>query len=174
MQVSTSTVLQGEKNLNLVKSGWYFDHNRESSGDWENGRLYWVIDVTGTEISAGTQIKDVPTGDASLHQVRGTSMTGLYIGTIPDGKSFTDYYGSVRELEADKKMKKLSGNDKNGEALPADADYAWSAPADGTSATIEISTWFCRPDRPMIWTGQESGEIIIMSCGSGRAALQNL
>lgn len=35
-------------------------------------------------------------------------------------------------------MKKLSGNDKNGEALPADADYAWSAPADGTSATIEI------------------------------------
>ena len=139
VQVSTSTVLQGEKNLNLVKSGWYFDHNKESSGDWEHGRLYWVIDVTGTEISAGTQIKDVPSTDVgSLHQVRGTSMVGLYIGTIPDGKSFTDYYGSVRELEADKKMKKLSGNDKNGEILPADADYAWSAPADGTSATIEI------------------------------------
>ena len=139
VQVSTSTVLQGEKNLNLVKSGWYFDHNRESSGDWAQGRLYWVIDVTGTEISAGTQIKDVPsTSVGSLHQVRGTSMTGLYIGTIPDGKSFTDYYGSVRELEADKGMKKLSGNNKNGEALPADADYAWSAPADGTSATIEI------------------------------------
>lgn len=139
VQVSTSTVLQGEKNLNLVKSGWYFDHNKESSGDWEHGRLYWVIDVTGTEISAGTQIKDVPSTDVgSLHQVRGTSMVGLYIGTIPDGKSFTDYYGSVRELEADKGMKKLSGNNKNGEALPADADYAWSAPADGTSATIEI------------------------------------
>lgn len=113
VQVSTSTVIQGEKNLNLVKSGWYFDHNRESSGDWEHGRLYWVIDVTGTEISAGTQIKDVPSTDVgSLHQVRGTSMVGLYIGTIPDGKSFTDYYGSVRELEADKGMKKLSGNDK--------------------------------------------------------------
>ena len=139
VQVSTSTVLQGEKNLNLVKSGWYFDHNKESSGDWEHGRLYWVIDITGTEISAGTQIKDVPSTDVgSLHQVRGTSMVGLYIGTTPDGKSFTDYYGSVRELEADKKMKKLSGNDKNGEILPADADYAWSAPADGTSATIEI------------------------------------
>ena len=136
VQVSTSVVIEGGNKFEASKSGWYFDHNRASGGDWKFGRLYWVIDVSGREIQKGTQFRDIPSASASKNLMRGTSMTGLYIGRIPDGKSFTEYYGSVSDLESDSSMKKLTGNDKNGGAVPADADYSWAATNEQATITI--------------------------------------
>lgn len=142
VQVSTSVVIEGGKKFEASKTGWYFDHNRAQSGDWSNGRLYWVIDVSGSEIQEGTQFRDVPSTSPNSHLMRGTSMTGLYIGKIPDGKSFTEYYGSVSELEADSSMKKLTGNDKNGGAVPAGADYSWTAGNYQATITIKKNITF--------------------------------
>lgn len=136
VRVSTSAVVEGGKNLDAVKSGWYFDHNKER-GDWKAGHLYWVIDVTGSEIDAGTEFKDVPsTTSGQKHLMRRTSMVGLYVGKLPEGKTFTEYYGSVKDLEADSGMRKLVGNVKNKETVPANADYSWDATNE--QATIQI------------------------------------
>ena len=137
VRVSISVVIEGEKKMEAVKQGWYFDHNRDATGDWKYGHLYWVIDVKGSEIDAGTEFKDVPsTISGQKHLQRATSMTGLYVGKIPDEKSFTEYYGTVKDLTADTNMRKLTGNVRNGGAVPADADYSWSATNE--QATIRI------------------------------------
>ena len=135
VRVSTSTIIEGGKSLKAEKSGWYFDHTKAASGDWANGSLYWVIEVSGTEISEGTEFKDTP-GNSPQHYIRGTSMVGIYQGTVPDGKSFTDYYGSIEDVKNDSNLTKLSGNEVNGGAVPAEADYFWSA--DRSAATIRF------------------------------------
>lgn len=137
VQVNTSVIIEGGNKFEASKSGWYFEHNRTESGDWKFGRLYWVIDVSGREIQAGTQFRDIPSNSASKNLVRGTSMTGLYVGKVPDGKSFTEYYGSVSALESDSSMKKLTGNDRNGGTVPAGADYSWTADNEQATITIE-------------------------------------
>ena len=137
VQVSTSAILQGGKNLNVQKSGWYYDSKRENTGDWQLGRLYWVIDVTGTEIGAGMEFKDENVKDASIHgsatqhDMKKDSMVGLYIGTPPKGKGFTDSYVSVEELEAD------TGDGKSMKKLTQGTDYSWSQTKSDT-AIVQI------------------------------------
>lgn len=137
IKVTTSVIIEGEKSLQAEKSGWYFDHTKAASGDWTNGSLYWVIEVSGTEIAEGTQLKDT-VGSSPDHYMRGTSMVGVYLGTLPEGESFTHYYGMVEELSEDtgdgKNLTKLSGNETNGGTIPANADYSWKA--DNNTATI--------------------------------------
>ena len=136
VQVSTSAILQGGKNLNVQKSGWYYDPTRASTGDWQLGRVYWVIDVTGTEIGAGMEFKDENTTDglispnATTHHMKAGSMVGLYIGTPPEGKGFTDSYMLLEDLEED------TGDGKRMRKLNQGVDYSWWL--EGNAAIVQI------------------------------------
>ena len=128
--VSTSTVIEGGKNFEASKSGWYYDYTNKGTSDSSKGRLYWVIQVSGNEIPKDTVFRDKPsTSKGSGHLMRKETMVngGVFIGKIPDGKSFTEYYGSISDVTSDSNMRKLSGNELNGGKVPADADYSWSA-----------------------------------------------
>ena len=127
VKVSTSTIIEGGKNFEASKSGWYYDPTKASQGDWKQGSLYWIIDVQGNEIPAGTIFRDVPKSGNPTHLVRKTSMVGVYKGKLPTGKSFKDCYGTVSDLSEDPQLQKLIGNENNQGQLPQNADYQWES-----------------------------------------------
>ena len=67
-------IIEGGKNFEARKSGWYYDPTKASQGDWIRGSLYWIIDVQGNEIPAGTIFRDVPKTRNPTHLVRKTSI----------------------------------------------------------------------------------------------------
>ena len=126
VKVSTSTIIEGGKNFEASKSGWYYDTTKATKGDWIHGSLYWIIEVQGNDIPAGTIFRDTPKY-GNVHYIRGTSMVGVYKGKLPDGKSFKDCYGTIEDLSGDTKLQKLAGNENNGGKLPENADYQWES-----------------------------------------------
>ena len=38
-------IIEGGKNFEARKSGWYYDPTKASQGDWTRGSLYWIIDT---------------------------------------------------------------------------------------------------------------------------------
>lgn len=89
VKVSTSMIIEGGKNFEARKSGWYYDPTKASQGDWTRGSLYWIIDVQGNEIPAGTIFRDVPKTGNPTHLVRKTSIVGVYKGKLPKGLDLT-------------------------------------------------------------------------------------
>lgn len=55
---SKEVTLEGSYNLNVNKQAWYYENPKQNATDWQNGMHYWVIEVNGSKIRAGTQIKD--------------------------------------------------------------------------------------------------------------------
>ena len=126
VRVTTSMIIEGEKNFEASKTGWYYDPEKTAKGDWSHGSLYWIIEASGNEIPAGTVFRDVPQ-NGNVHYIRGSSMVGIYKGKLPEGTSFKDCYGTVADLKADSQLQKLTGNENNGGTLPKDADYQWES-----------------------------------------------
>lgn len=126
VKVTTSTIIEGGKNFEASKTGWYYDPTKTANGDWSHGSLYWIIEASGSEIPAGTVFRDVPQS-GNVHYVRGTSMVGVYKGKLPEGTTFKDCYGTVADLAGDTQLQKLKGNENNGGTLPQDADYQWES-----------------------------------------------
>ena len=139
VQVSTSTIIEGGKNFEASKSGWYYDTNDTTTSDSQFGRLYWVIQVSGNEIPKDTVFRDKPSSKGAKHLVRGETMVngGVFVGKVPNGKSFTEYYGSISDVTSDSNMRKLSGNERNKGNVPADADYSWDATNDYADFTLK-------------------------------------
>lgn len=93
---SKEVTLEGSYNLNVNKQAWYYENPKQDATDWQNGMHYWVIEVNGSKIRAGTQIKD-EISDASgkdemssemssyLHK---DSLVGVYKGDL---KNLSDY-----------------------------------------------------------------------------------
>lgn len=81
---SREVTLEGSYNLNVNKQAWYYENPKQNAMEWQNGKHYWVIEVNGSKIRAGTQIKD-EINDASgkdemssyLHK---DSLVGVYKG----------------------------------------------------------------------------------------------
>lgn len=111
---------------------------KASQGDWIRGSLYWIIDVQGNEIPAGTIFRDVPKTGNSTHLVRKTSIVGVYKGKLPTGKSFKDCYGTVRDLSGDPQLQKLIGNENNLGQLPQNADYQWESTGNNAGKYADI------------------------------------
>lgn len=93
--VSKETTLTIKETLNMTakKVSWYYSEPTKDSGTWPNGELYWVVDVGGTQIAQGTKFRDLiktddKTTESYLHD---DSLVGIYKGTLPDGKSISDY-----------------------------------------------------------------------------------
>lgn len=89
----TTLTIKGNLNMTVKKVSWYYNEPTQDSGTWSKGELYWVVDVGGTQIAQGTTFRDLiktddKTTESYLHD---DSLVGIYKGTLPDGKSISDY-----------------------------------------------------------------------------------
>lgn len=96
---SQTVTITGNYNLSAQKKAWYYEKPEENATTWQNGQLYWIIEVKGNVIKAGTQIKDAIYGDSnvtdSFMHPDGTSIAGIYkgnLGKIENSyKNFTEF-----------------------------------------------------------------------------------
>ena len=112
---SSKTVeFSGSYNMNVRKSSWYYQEPEPDAQTWENGALYWVIEVSGTSIKEDTVFKDsiVKNSDKEedkLSYLHDDSLVGIYKGTsidnfktindLKNSENFTDMSGSFGELK---------------------------------------------------------------------------
>ena len=93
---SQTVTLTGSYNLNAQKKAWYYEKPEENATTWQNGQLYWIIEVKGSVIKEGTQIKDAVSWDkVSFIHNNGESIVGVYQGNL-DGietkyKNFAEF-----------------------------------------------------------------------------------
>ena len=90
--------VEGNYSMSVTKSSWYYEEPAVDSGDWQNGKMYWVVEVNGSSIKEGTVFKDIvskgdtkngTTGmDSILHK---DSIAGIYKGTMEEGKYISSY-----------------------------------------------------------------------------------
>lgn len=82
--VSSSQTIQvnGHYSLGVEKSAWYYENPQESATSYTNGKLYWVIEVSGSAIRKGTQIQDAISKDKGLTDsfLHSDSVAGIYQG----------------------------------------------------------------------------------------------
>ena len=101
---SQTVTITGNYNLSAQKKAWYYEKPEEDATTWQNGQLYWIIEVKGNVIKAGTQIKDAIYGDSnvtdSFMHPDGTSIAGIYkgnLGKIENSyKNFTEFESSYQ------------------------------------------------------------------------------
>lgn len=93
---SQTVTITGNYNLSAQKKAWYYEKPEENATTWQNGQLYWIIEVKGNVIKAGTQIKDAVSWDkVSFIHNNGESIVGVYQGNL-DGietkyKNFAEF-----------------------------------------------------------------------------------
>lgn len=95
---SQTVILTGSYNLNAKKKAWYYEKPEENATTWQNGQLYWIIEVKGNVIKKGTQIKDAIFGNSdvtdSFMHPDGTSIAGIYKGNLGEiEKSYKNFTG---------------------------------------------------------------------------------
>lgn len=92
----TDITISGNYNMNVKKEAWYYEKAKDEATEWTNGKIYWVIEVSGTAILQNTAFKDkiVPNSeDTSLKDsyLHSDSLEGIYIGKLEEGKTITGY-----------------------------------------------------------------------------------
>lgn len=107
--------------MNVKKESWYYEEPKTDAATWQNGKLYWVIEVSGTAILKDTYFRDAISKDSDLTDsyLHSDSLAGIYMGTLPEGKTVTGY-GSLEELQkpggltdVSEKFTPVLTNDKN-------------------------------------------------------------
>lgn len=93
---SQTVTITGNYNLSAQKKAWYYEKPEENATTWQNGQLYWIIEVKGNVIKAGTQIKDAVSWDkVSFIHNNGESIAGVYQGNLKGietkYKNFADF-----------------------------------------------------------------------------------
>lgn len=104
---SVEVILQGNYHLNVAKKAWYYEEPKENATTWQNGKLYWIIEVNGSAIKKDTEIKDAISWDNGLtdsfiHRNE-ASIAGIYkgnLGKIEDYSSFEEF--ETRNVNAGK------------------------------------------------------------------------
>ena len=94
--------ISGNYQMNVKKSSWYYESPKVDSGNWAKGKIYWVVEVSGTAIKKGTIFKDTIVKDKTASYLHDDSLVGIYKGKLPDDKSIT----SFKDLE---ELKTTSG-----------------------------------------------------------------
>ena len=92
--------ISGSYKMNVKKESWYYEEPETGAATWQNGKLYWVIEVSGTEIMKGTYFRDSISKDSGLTDsyLHSDSLAGIYMGTLPDNKTIIGY-NSLEELQ---------------------------------------------------------------------------
>lgn len=94
--VGSSQTIQvnGHYSLGVKKSAWYYEKPQENATSYTNGKLYWVIEVSGTAIREGTQIQDTISKDKGLTDsfLHRDSVAGIYQGKLANNiNSYTSF-----------------------------------------------------------------------------------
>ena len=92
--------VSGSFKMNVKKDAWYYEESETGAATWQNGKLYWVIEVSGTAILQDTYFRDAISKDSGLTDsyLHSDSLAGIYMGRLPEGKTVTGY-GSLEELQ---------------------------------------------------------------------------
>ena len=128
--------VSGSFKMNVKKDAWYYEEPKTGASTWKNGKLYWVIEVSGTAILQDTGFRDaiLNENDRKDSYLHSDSLEGIYIGTLPEGKMITGY-SSLEELKAsggladtkDKFTAPVLGNNKNFEGTDNYSELAVQA-----------------------------------------------
>lgn len=94
--------ISGNYQMNVKKSSWYYESPKVDSGNWAKGKIYWVVEVSGTAIKKDTIFKDTISKDKTISYLYDDSLVGIYKGNLPDNKTIT----SFKDLE---ELKTTSG-----------------------------------------------------------------
>ena len=101
IKANAKVQISGDYSMDIHKDAWYYEEPKENAITWKNGKIYWVIEATGTAILKDTAFRDYviksaePDGkDLYLHT---DSLVGIYTGSLPEGKTITEY-NSLKEL----------------------------------------------------------------------------
>ena len=94
--------ISGNYKMNVKKSSWYYESPKVDSGNWAKGKIYWVVEVSGTAIKKDTIFKDTISKDKTNSYLYDDSLVGIYKGNLPDNKTIT----SFKDLE---ELKTTSG-----------------------------------------------------------------
>lgn len=49
--------ITGNYQMNVKKSSWYYESPKVDGENWSKGKIYWVVEVSGTAIKKGTNLK---------------------------------------------------------------------------------------------------------------------
>ena len=90
--------VEGNYSMSVTKSSWYYEEPAVDSENWQNGKMYWVVEVNGSSIKEGMVFKDIVSKgdtkngtvgmDSVLHE---DSIAGIYKGTLEEGKYISSY-----------------------------------------------------------------------------------
>ena len=90
--------VEGNYSMSVTKSSWYYEEPAVDSENWQNGKMYWVVEVNGTSIRKDTIFKDIVSKGASKNGTTGMdsvlhedSIAGIYKGTLEEGKYISSY-----------------------------------------------------------------------------------
>ena len=90
--------ISGEYRMSVKKESWYYEKPEAGATEWTKGKIYWVIEVSGTAIKEGTYFKDSIASGSDLTNsiIKEGSLEGIYKGVLPNGKTLTGY-SSLKE-----------------------------------------------------------------------------
>lgn len=103
---SVEVILQGNYHLNAAKKAWYYEEPEENATTWQNGKLYWIIEVNGSAIKKDTEIKDAISWDNGLtdsfiHKNE-TSIAGIYKGNLGEIRKYSSFEEFAQNAESSK------------------------------------------------------------------------
>lgn len=89
----TDITISGQFKMNLKKEAWYYEGPKADASTWQNGKIYWVIEVDGTAILKNTSFRDAISNGTGLQNsyLHSDSLVGIYKGTLPGGNTITGY-----------------------------------------------------------------------------------
>lgn len=152
----TTLTIKGTLNMTAKKVSWYYSEPTKESGTWPKGELYWVVDVGGTQIAQGTTFRDLIKSDDKITSsyLHDDSLVGIYKGTLPEGKSISDY-------------KDLNDLTNNGALTPINGSF--KTEFDGTAPNYNGLLFIAKEDIKL-----ENGEKVYMIIKSEPAELPSL
>ena len=92
--------VSGSFKINVKKESWYYEEPKTDATTWQNGKLYWVIEVSGTAILKDTYFRDAISKDSDLTDsyLHSDSLAGIYMGKLPGDKTIIGY-STLEELQ---------------------------------------------------------------------------
>ena len=124
--------VSGSFKMNVKKESWYYEEPKTDATTWQNGKLYWVIEVSGTAIMQDTYFRDAISKDSGLTDsyLHSDSLAGIYMGKLPGDKTIIGY-SSLEELQKTEGLKNVT--DKFSTKLTNDKSFT------GTGNYSELS-----------------------------------
>ena len=98
--------VSGDFKMNLRKEAWYYEEPKADASTWQNGKIYWVIEVDGTAILKNTSFRDAISNGTGLQNsyLHSDSLVGIYKGMLPEGNTITGYK-NLQEMQTSSGLK---------------------------------------------------------------------